>query len=68
MNVVSEIHLINKDDGTDYQSDFGKMQVKSHWNYDTRVIIAVDGHEYTVEAKELLAAIANAQRTGKGIF
>lgn len=68
MNVVSEINLINKDNDTDYRTDFGKMQVKSHWNYDTRVIIAVDGNEYTVEAKELLAAIANAQRTGKGLF
>lgn len=68
MNVISELTLINKDGGRDYAEDFGKMHVKSHWNYDTRIIIAVDGHEYTVEAKELLAAISNAQRTGKGLF
>lgn len=68
MNVVNELTLINKDDGNDYQRDYGKMYVKSHWNYDTRIIISVDGHEYTVEAKELLAAISNAQRTGRGLF
>lgn len=36
------------------------VKVKSDWNYNDRVILEVEGKNYTLIASELIAAIRNA--------
>lgn len=52
-------------DGTETatQREALKMKVSSHWNRSSMVNISVDGRQFTVLAKDLIAAIHNAQNS-----
>lgn len=41
------------------------IEVRSHWNSRDFVVLVVDGKEYTVVARDLEAAIDNAQNANK---
>lgn len=46
-------------------ADQPPFKVHSHWNRSEFVVIEVEGKQYTVVARDLLAAIQNAQNTGR---
>ena len=40
-----------------------EMKVESHWNMRDRIVLIIDGKKYTVIARDIQAAIANATNT-----
>lgn len=65
IKVTSDL-IVYEFDGTDsaYKRDCPSLSVRSHWNRDNFVVIAVGDHKYTVSGRDLVAAIVNAQNTG----
>ena len=47
-------------DGSEIDSSEA-IVIENHWNRKAFVVIGVDGHDYTVDAGDLIKAIENAQ-------
>jgi hypothetical protein len=63
---VSNLLDIYEVNGTDVvKVDGPTMEVKSHWNRTSMVVLVLDGKAVTVSAHALEAAIRNAQNTGR---
>lgn len=62
MKVISEIEVYEVNDVEQKGIDTPSLLVKSHWNYDDRVVLEYKEMRFTVIARDLLNAIANATR------
>ena len=65
IEVVSRVNVYGSDGEAVSPKLKQTIEVKSHWNLRTFVVLKVGEHEYTVKAIDLLAAINNAQNAGR---
>ena len=53
-------------DGVEYRGLDGEtIQVESHWNRNTLVVLEIGGHKHAVSASDLRVAITNAENSGR---
>lgn len=60
MTVTNTLEIYEIDGEEKHGLDGPLLILKSHWNRDGLVVLQIDGHEYTIDAKRLGKAISNA--------
>lgn len=64
IKVENEVKIYEKD-GKDAKYGEHSLVIKSHWNYNDRVILIIGEQNITVLKKDLQAAIQNATNTAR---